>query len=180
MAGISLGYAAVDGVEGLIRGASLVVDARGIPLDFRYTDPIRPTKLERVLYGNALNTYLREELVLRSLLGAVESKPQIWLCSETDLLMPLRTIGKVKTAFLSQSTHAPLDATGQTEPTSEANVVLLQADSVSAPLRIALPDGTRQEEAQQVAAILVEAAKTMELLEPFGRIQKALAAVGED
>ena len=176
----SLGYVVVDGVEGQIRGASLVVDARGIPLDFRYTDPIRPTKLERVLYGSALDTYLREELVLQSLLGAVETRPQMWLCNELDLLVPLRTIGKIKTIFLTPSSHAPLDAVGHIEPTSEPEVLLLQADAVSAPLRMAFPAGSRPDEAQQAVALLVEAAKTMELLEPFGRVQKALAAVGED
>ena len=177
---VSLGYVSVEGGEGQIRGASLVVDSRGIPLDFRYTDPIRPTKLERVLYGNALNTYLREELVLQSLLGAVEIKPQLWLCNETDLLVPLKTAGKSKSVYLSASTHAPLEAVGHIEPTSEPDVVLLQADSVSAPLRTAFPAGTRQEEAQQIVSILVEAAKTMELMEPFVRINKALASVGED
>ncbi|MBQ9566387.1 MAG: hypothetical protein IJU98_12450 [Synergistaceae bacterium] len=176
----SLGYVIVDGLEGQIRGASLVVDTRGIPLDFRYTDPIRPTKLERVLYGSALNTYLREELVLQSLLGAVEVKPQLWLCNELDLLVPLRTIGKVRAVSLAPSSHAPLDAVGHVEPTSEADVLLLQADAVSAPLRAAFPAGSRPDEAQQTMALLVEAAKTMELLEPFSRIQKALVSVGED
>ena len=37
----SLGYVVVEGAEGQFRGASLVVDARGIPMDFRYTAPIR-------------------------------------------------------------------------------------------------------------------------------------------
>ena len=37
----SLGYVTVEGSEGQFRGASLVVDLRGIPMDFRYTDPIR-------------------------------------------------------------------------------------------------------------------------------------------
>ena len=74
-----LGYIVIDGEEGRFRGASLVVDLRGIPVDFRYTDPIRPTKLERILYGSALDVYLREELILQSLLGAVETKPQVWI-----------------------------------------------------------------------------------------------------
>ena len=176
----SLGYIIVDSVEGQIRGASLVVDFRGIPLDFRYTYPIRPSRLERVLYGSALDTYLREDLVLQSLLGAVETKPQLWLCNDLDLLAPLKETGKVKAAFVASSSHAPLEAVGNIESATEPNSILLQADSVSAPLRVALPPSSRPDEAQQAVGLMVEAAKMMELLEPFGRIQKALLALNEE
>ena len=71
----SLGYVTVEGAEGQFRGASLVVDLRGIPMDFRYTDPIRPSRLERILYGSALDVYLREELILQSLLGGGGGEP---------------------------------------------------------------------------------------------------------
>lgn len=177
----SLGYIIVDGMEGQFRGASLVVDFRGIPMDFRYTDPIRPSRLERILYGSALDVYLREELILESLLGAVEAKPQLWICNDESLVGPLKSVGKVKSLFMAASTHAPLEATGNVEPIPTGELeVLIQADGVSAPLRAAFPEGTRPDEVQQVAGMLVEAAKTMELLEPFGRIQKALLSLAEE
>jgi hypothetical protein len=177
----SLGYIVVDGAEGFFRGASLVVDFRGIPMDFRYTDPIRPTRLERILYGSALEIYLREELILESLAGAVEVKPVLWVCREPDLLAPLKSVTKGKVLFLAPSSRAPLEAAGSLENAGESGVVyMVQADSVSAPLRVAFPDNTREDEVKQTAGLLVEAAKTMELLEPFGRIQKALASLGEE
>ena len=176
----SLGYIAVDGAEGLFRGASLVVDFRGIPLDFRYTDPINPTRLERILYGNALEVYLREELILESLIGAVETKPILWICREHDLLMPLKTITKGKVLFLAPSNHSPMEASGNMESTGESGVYMVQADSVSAPLRAAFPENTKEEEIRQVVNLLTEAAKTMELLEPFGRILKALSSLDEE
>lgn len=175
----SLGYMMIEGAEGQIRGASLVVDFRGVPMDFRYTDPIRPTRLERILYGNALDVYLREELILQSLLSAVEARPNLWICGDMDLLSPLKNIGKVRAALVTTSTHAPLDAVGHTESTSEAGAILLQADSISAPLRVVFAPERRQDEMQGAVNILVEAAQTMELMEPFGRIQKALASLTE-
>lgn len=176
----SLGYIVVEGAEGLFRGASLVADFRGIPMDFRYTDPIKPTRLERILYGNALEVYLREELILESLIGAVEVKPTLWICREPDLLAPLKRITKGKVLFLAPSSHSPLDAAGSVENTGETGVYMIQADSVSAPLRAAFSEGAKEDEVKQAAGILVEAAKTMELLEPFGRIQKALTSLGEE
>ncbi|GHS89227.1 hypothetical protein AGMMS49957_12090 [Synergistales bacterium] len=176
----SLGYLVVDGAEGLFRGASLVVDFRGIPMDFRYTDPIRPTRLEKILYGNALEVYLREELILESLIGAAEMKPSIWVCREADLLPPLKSITRGKVLFLAPSNHSPLEAAGNVEATGEDLSYMVQADSVSAPLRASFPEGTKEDDVKQIAAMLVDAAKTMELLEPFGRIQKALTSLGEE
>jgi hypothetical protein len=177
----SLGYIVVEGADGLFRGASLVVDLRGIPMDFRHTDPIRPTRLERILYGSALEVYLREELILESLAGAVEVKPALWICREPDLVAPLKSVTKGRVLFLAPSSRAPMEAAGNLENAGENGAVyMVQADSVSAPLRVAFPDNTREDEVRQTVGLLVEAAKTMELLEPFGRIQKALASLGEE
>ena len=171
----NLGYIAIDGAEGLFRGASLVVDFRGIPMRFYYTDPIKPSRLERVLYGNALEVYLREELILDSLLNVVEVKPSLWICREPDLLGPIKSLSKGKVVYLTLSHRSPMDAAGNVESTGEPWVYMVQADSVSAPLRVVFPENTKEDEVKQTAAVLVDAAKTMELLEPFGRIQKALA-----
>jgi hypothetical protein len=176
----TLGYIVVEGAEGLFRGASLVVDFRGIPMDFRYTDPIKPSRLEKILYGNALEVYLREELILESLFGAVEVKPTLWFSREPDLLLPIKGITKGKVLFLAPSSRSPMEAAGSMESAGENGVYMIQADSVSAPLRVAFPENTKEDEVKQTAGTLVEAAKTMELLEPFGRIQKALASLGEE
>jgi hypothetical protein len=176
----TLGYIVVEGAESLFRGASLVVDFRGIPMDFRYTDPIRPSRLEKILYGSALEVDLREELILESLIGAVEARPTLWVCREPDLVLPIKSVTKGKVLFLAPSNYSPMDAAGNVESAGENGVYMVQADSVSAPLRVAFPENTREDEVKQTAGILVEAAKTMELLEPFGRIQKALSSLGEE
>lgn len=176
----SIGYIVVDGSDGFFRGALLVVDYRGIPLDFRYTDPIRPSKLERILYGNALEVYLREELILESLVRSAEVKPTLWICREADLLAPLKAFTKGKVLFLSLSGRAPMDVTGNVEASGEDDTYMIQADAVSAPLRAVFSAQTKEDEVRQVSGMLVEAAGTMELLEPFGRIQKALASLGEE
>lgn len=173
----SLGYLVVDGADELFRGASLITDFRGIPMDFRYTDPIKPSRLERILYGNALEVYLREELILESLLNAIEVKPTLWICRDADLLGPLKSFSKGRVLLLAPSTRSPLDAVGNLEAAGEEGVYMIQADSVSAPLRAAFPIQTKEDEVRQISSTLVEAAKTMELLEPFGRIQKALVSL---
>ena len=49
-------------------GGLLLTDTSGIPLDFRYTEPITPTKLQTVLYGRALEPYLKGEIIQKTLL----------------------------------------------------------------------------------------------------------------
>lgn len=182
-AGESLGYIVIEAEEGLFRGAALVADFRGIPVDFRYTEPIRPTKIEKVLYGNALDVYLKEELILESLVGAVEAKPALWICKESNFLAPIKNATKSKTVVLASTTKAPLDAVGDFEPTAESGVFFVQADSVSAPLKVTFPSNVAQNEVKATMQLLVDAAATMELLEPFARMQKAFNAIisdGED
>ena len=179
--GKHLGYALVDGGEGAFRGALLVTDFRGIPADFRYTDPITPSRIEKILYGSALDLYIRGELILESLLGAAEVSPALWICREGDLLTPLSKLAKTRVVMLAPTARAPLDATGDLEKQNDPCVFDLQADGVSAPLRFTLPDGKgREEEARAVAEILVEAASFMDLLEPFSRIARALSALAEE
>ena len=176
----SFAYIIVETEEGLFRGAVLASDLRGIPVDFRYTEPIRPTKLEKILYGNALEVYIKEELILESLISAIEVKPVLWICKEQSLIAPLRIFTKSKVIMLANSNHHPLDATGDFESTGETGVYLVQADSVSAPLKVIFYQNVTENDIKSVVSLLVNASQTMELTEPFSRMLKALNAIASE
>ena len=74
------------GDDGTYVGGLMVTDASGLPVDFRYTDPVTPTRLQRALYGGVLDRYLRVEVVLRTLLDALERPPSLLLVDDPDLL----------------------------------------------------------------------------------------------
>jgi hypothetical protein len=173
-----LGYLTIEEKDNYFRGAALVTDSRGIPTDFRYTEPVRPTKLERILYGGALDIYLREEVILDNLIEAVETRPMLWLVSTADLMAPVQKLSKLPAMLLEPSNRSPLDASGMYEPTAEQCVFIFQADNISAPLRLTVQEENIQSVAQFVQT-LASAAEGMDLLEPFGRIDKALEAVGD-
>ena len=172
----TLGYIVIEGEEAQLRGIALVTDSRGIPIDFKYTDLIRPKKIERILYGDAWNTYFKQEIILESILDAIEP-PQIWICNDSELLAPLREQSKAKTVLLEESPHVPLEGPGSMENTADPGVFLLQADPNGNPLRAEFPEGTRSDEVQAVGAMLTEYAKTMSILEPFGRLQRLVSAL---
>ncbi len=176
-----LGYVIMEASDGTYRGAVLVTDFRGIPADFRYTDPITPSRVERILYGSSLEAYLREELILGSLAGAVEMKPLLWIGEEEGLGEPLARITKTRSVLLAQTNRPPFDTAGMSEKQNEPGSYIFQADPVSAPLRISFPGGKiREEDVKSTVALLVEAAETMDLLEPFSRMGKVLSALAEE
>ncbi len=121
--------------ERQFRGAVLLTDHRGIPRDFRYTDPISPSRVEKVLYGGALDVYLKEEVILGSLLGAVELRPALWFCRDRELLRSFRSRVSSPVLVLQESPHAPLDHVGEVLPQGEGSVFLVQARRLPRPLR---------------------------------------------
>ena len=169
-----LGYMSIEGSESTIRGVALITDTRGIPKEFVRTDPLRPEALDRILYGSAFTTYAKQSLILENLLDAVSNDPQLWLCNDEELLEPLHKVSRIKSVMLEESPHVPLDAAGHIEASAEPNVYLIQAYRNGAPLRAEFPEDTRSDEVEQSAIILTEAGETMNILEPFTRLQKAL------
>lgn len=173
-----IGYLTIETKDNYFRGAALVTDARGIPADFRYTEPVRPTKLERILYGGALDIYLREEVILDNLLEAVEVSPSIWLVDSDELIRPVMKKAKIPVISASTTQRSPLEHSGQYEPTAEDGVFIFQADNISAPLRLMLAEESSSQMAQ-LAQALQSAAEEMELLEPFSRMTRAMESVAE-
>lgn len=67
-------------------GALLVTDNRGYPLEFRATTPVRPSLVQRTLYGNQLEHYVSVELCGRHLVQQSQRKPKVILVPERSLL----------------------------------------------------------------------------------------------
>ena len=50
-------------------GGILVADEFGLPVEFRHTLPVRPTKLQRAIYGDALDRYVRAVVIAQRLVA---------------------------------------------------------------------------------------------------------------
>src|SRR6266446_2547204 len=69
-----LGYMELDSGASY-RGAILVADDWGKPLEFRCTAPVKPNAVQRTLYGKTLMPHISVELIGVPLLHAVQGKP---------------------------------------------------------------------------------------------------------
>ncbi|MEI7940037.1 MAG: hypothetical protein WCK27_25410 [Verrucomicrobiota bacterium] len=76
-----LGFREFDDGEAY-RGAILVTDESSKPLEFRCTAPIRPTQLQRTLYGKSLLPHVLTELIAVPLISSVREKPQLILIGD--------------------------------------------------------------------------------------------------
>src|ERR1035441_1493084 len=76
-----LGFREFDDGEAY-RGAILVTDESSKPLEFRCTAPVRPTQLQRTLYGKSLLPHILSELIGAPLVSSVREKPQFILIAD--------------------------------------------------------------------------------------------------
>ena len=60
-------------------GAALVVDAKGIPLEFRCSVPVRPSAIQTALYGAPIKDYIAFNLCGQPLLGSLTTNPELCL-----------------------------------------------------------------------------------------------------
>jgi hypothetical protein len=168
------GYLVVRSNEGgTYVGGLMVTDSAGLPVDFRYTDPITPTRLQRALYGGVLDRYLRSEVVLRTLLSALEQAPTLLLVDDHELLE--EDIDACPVAVVSASLSDPLGAPGERREQSPGSF-LLQVVEGGHPLRVTLAPGGEEDEAA-VADALVALGRRMDPLEPAERVRDALDVI---
>ena len=159
-------------------GAILITDYKGFPLEFRYTDPIVPTKIQQVLYGEGLEKYLKIDVITDSLVKALSEDISILFVQDEDLL---EYKGKdVLILRLSPTKSTPLSTPGDHEKIKK-NEVLLQTAHAKTPVRLLFKENFEcdGEQFEQVIDKLIEAGKFMDVDEPLARVQKTLDLVCE-
>ena len=175
---LSLGYVlSLSVAEDVFMGGAIVTDAHGLPLEFRYTEPVRATKLQRILYGDVLEKYIHGDVIAGSLIGRLEQKPDLFLVSEPALLDTAGAAGK-RAVLLLASRVPPLKEFGATQDVSDTEYFLQVSDSGS-PVRVRLPgqDAALRAEATR---LLTEAGRTMDPTEPLARVEAAVKMLWDD
>lgn len=156
-------------------GAVLITDEKGFPIEFRYTEPIIPTKIQKVLYGGGIEKYIKVDVILDSLLKVLSSNYNALVVDDEVLLdyKEAKNIVKVSVA------KAPsLSAKGQTQKLSD-NECLLQVALSQEPMRLQLPRGVKceGETFEPLKQILTDVGENIDLIEPLDRVRKSVDLV---
>lgn len=159
-------------------GAILITDYKGFPLEFRYTDPIVPTKIQQVLYGEGLEKYLKIDVITDSLVKALSEDISVLFVQDEDLLeYKTKDIPIVR---LSSTKTSPLSSPGDIQKIKN-NEVLLQTANAQNPVRLLFKEDFECEGAdfEEIVDMLVKAGKFMDVDEPLARVQKTIELVCE-
>lgn len=158
-------------------GAILVTDGLGTPLEFRCTHSVKPTAIQKPLYGNALEPYVGVRLCGVPLIQALENKPKLVVVQEGYLL-------GVRPEIECPAIHVRLagEAIEVTTAGSESKAPRSQRiDSPSGrfqPVVLAVnehfPDDLAA--ASQIAG---EVFLNVDILEPFARVAKAIEVLAK-
>jgi hypothetical protein len=154
-------------------GGLLLTDTSGIPIDFRYTEPITPTKLQSVLYGKALEPHLKEEVIQKTLLKELKATPDLFILPPADMAGGWNGDPRCPALALQKSQEPPLSRAGETFRVSPREV-LLQSGEGGPPLRVIFAQTVDPAAQEPVLQKLQEAAYHMDPLEPLERVYAAL------
>ncbi|HET6428738.1 MAG TPA: hypothetical protein VFJ30_10035, partial [Phycisphaerae bacterium] len=70
----------------VLRGGALVTDISTEPFEFRCTSPVRPTTLQRILWGARLSAHIRANLIGTPLLRSLQQKYGLVVVTEHEFL----------------------------------------------------------------------------------------------
>jgi len=155
-------------------GGVLIVDRLGIPLEFRHTEPVSPTKVQQVLYGKALERFLKSETLAKCLLNDLENKPDLLVVPDAEYYS-LTKLFHFPFVQLTKAAREPFPQHGEFAEVNEAEINL-QILSLREPLRVRV-DRKNAASMSAVKTILIDVGRTMDMLEPMARVQEALRAL---
>lgn len=174
---IKLTYGATYSSQGVgYIGAALITDHKGFPTEFRYTDPIVPTKIQQVLYGSGLEKYIKIDVIMDSLIKAMSSFSKILIVQDEDLLnYKTEDIAVIR---ISSTKTPPLAEVGEISNVKK-NEYLIQISQASNPIRVQFADDfvCEGEKFDNVINTLIEAGNYMDLYEPLTRVYKTLELI---
>jgi hypothetical protein len=155
-------------------GGIMVTDSMSIPLEFKYTEPIRPTGIHRIIFGKVLEKYIAEEVIKKSLLKEIKNTPLILLVNQMALLGE-DTVNHVPMVALQTTTLPALSAAGEFQRLKDKEIILQPMTSKN-PLKLSFfsPEPDVQEKVMNVLRSFID--KT-DLYEPFTRVETALKAL---
>ena len=156
--------------------ALMVTDNRGYPLEFRATTPVRPSLVQRTLYGGQLDHYVGVELCGQTLVRGSSRKPRTVLVSDRQLLdiadeveLDMAVIWRAGEALKVEEEDATTAARGTIKSSGSPFQPLVYEG------RFTDPDSERE-----TIAYLEDCASRFDLVEAFERMRAALQLLAKE
>ena len=173
---LKLGYVVTASTKLGYIGAILVCDEKGFPLEFQYTDPILPTQLQKVLYGNSLEHYLKVDVILDNLLAVLSNKVDLLIVKDEQLLDAHNA--KADMIRVAQINIVDTKQDDIIEKVKDDEYIF-QYSKTAAPMRVTFRENVSQGDTlfEKVAGIIKEAGTCIDIIEPLERVQKSIDVI---
>ena len=158
-------------------GGLLTVNELGLPTEFHYSDPIRPSKLQLSLYGTTLGRYVMVDVVGKGLLDASQARNAPVVVGHSDLL-ELATKTKRPLCKMTATNLRPLGDLGEVKE-NNAEEFAAQLNDVTSPVSFRIYDRVNFP-LDQVLPAFIECAGRFDVLEPMARVRRTLEVVQHD
>jgi len=181
----------------VVRGGVLVVDPTTEPLEFRCTDAVRPTTLQRLLWGKRLDGHLAANLLGTPLIKSLSQEFSIIAVTNLDFLELRRTI-EVPVVLLTRDSAIEFESpapgpTGKTETVAGApqerpretgsggvaETVLSNTSGRYEPIVLRCHP-LHKDDLETVRLLLAPIFATHDVMEPFERVASALQMVHQE
>jgi len=120
--------------DGGTLGGYLVTNLWGRPLEFRLSSPVRPNKVQQILYGPTLGIYINAELIGKTLVEKTTTPARIILTDHRDVL-ELRRLVDVPVLWIAPPENDEASAFAAAglavrDPSSSRGAILAHPDFV--------------------------------------------------
>ena len=157
-------------------GAILVTDDLGKPEEFRVTYPVKPTLLQRQLYGESLTPHIGVNLCGTPLLKDLKSDIDVLVVGSVDYL-PISKEANCHVVFLEKIGEAI--KVGDDGDTESISLRIASKSGRFQPISAIFSNSYTEEDQEEVNKQLTSFYEMFDLLEPFERMTGAMEALAE-
>ncbi len=158
-------------------GGILVTNQIGVPLEFKYTEPVAAGKLHKILYGPVLEKYIHETVLRDRLAHEVRTEPEYFIAPYEEREFLSSIAGKEMMAI--QRCNATVgEVSGSFTRLRDREAIVELEEGQVFRLAFSTPDDSQQ---HAMVAWLQDVGRTMDILEPLERVATALKSLcGEE
>lgn len=150
-------------------GAMLVVNKQGIPIEFRCTYPIQPTKLQQILFGKSLKNHIAVDICGKLLYEKSGYKPQLIIVNDGSFLRLSEQLNECPVVLVSSSSG--------NEPKKEnevkMNIYDFEKNTCDKEICLSVVDELK-EKLPDISEIIRGISYYIDIFEPFERIKYAV------
>jgi len=161
------------------RAGLLVTDEKGKPLELRATGPLRPDRIQALLYGDTLVPTIAQELCGQPLIDSLREEPDV-IAVDHEAFLPLHNDDRPVVYICRTGQELEVDMDSDVHPQERPSEEVLQPVAGRfEPVVLRFAPGMEDEARQLLRSKLAHLFETFDIVEPFERVAKALDILHE-